>query len=97
MITLGFFGDAADSDDRVRPGGCIAALPLPFPLPLCALATSPGNSSSPTQDPIPSVLAISSLTPFELRTGQSSESRLGVALVQAIVVFELEQYHRKVR
>jgi len=31
LITLGFFGDAADWDDSICVGGRLAALPLPSP------------------------------------------------------------------
>jgi len=63
---LGFFGDAADSDDGVRAGGRlagVAASPLPVSFSVGALAASPGNSSPPPpQDAVPSVLTMSTPT-----------------------------------
>ena len=71
LIVLGFFSDAADSDNGVRTGGRLAAFPFPFPIGI--LVASPGKSSSPPpQDAVPSVLTISTLTRFELHTGDAN-------------------------
>jgi len=66
---LGFLGGAADWDDGVRAGGGLAA----FPLPVGALVASLGNPlSSPPQDAVPSVLAVSALVRFGWLAGDAS-------------------------
>jgi len=97
LIALGFFGDAADSDDGVCAGGRLATLPLP--LLVGALVPSPGNSYHLHRR----MLALG-VDDFDLDTlwaahwrCQWSESGTGVGIGQAVVVLELEESNGRVR